>query len=116
MTTTLNNFTVLTVTQLTTSELTLVSSATSEKKFLGAIEVFNTSLSNVEITLWLIPTADTGTTGSGSNESYVRTIPARSSKVISEFQGQIVDFVQKFSGKASVTGVINITVSGSTDT
>ena len=116
MTTTLNNFTVLTTTQLTDSEETLASAGSSDKKFLGAIEVFNTSNSNVEITFWLMLTTDVGTTGEGSNEKYVRTIPARSEKVISAFYGQVIDNNMKFSGKADTAGVVNIVVSGTTET
>ena len=97
MTTTLNNFN---VSQLTDAEVAIVSASSSEKKFIGAIEVFNTSTDNVEITLWLMAAATVGTTGLGSNERYVKTIPARRSLVIFDFQGQVVDNSMKLSGKA----------------
>ena len=113
MTTTLNNFK---QGQLTSSEVSLVLSTASEKRFLGAIEVFNTSDSNVEIVFWLMLTVTVGTTGAGSNEKYSRTIPARTSRVIMDFQGQVVDNNMKFSGKASETLVVNYTISGTTET
>ena len=113
MTTSLKNFG---QGQLTASEVDLVSSSSSEKKFLGAIQVFNTSASNVEITFWLMLTATTGTTGSGGNQKYVRTIPAGTSRTIMDFQGQVIDNSMKFSGKANTASVINYTISGTTET
>ena len=102
--------------QLTDSEVNLVSSTSSEKKFLGAIQVFNTGTSNLEITFWLMATATTGTTGAGGNQKYVRTIPAGTSRTIMDFQGQVIDNDMKFSGKASTTALVNYTISGTTET
>ncbi len=102
--------------QLTASEVTLVSSSSSEKKFMGAIQIFNTSTSNVEVTFWLMLAATSGTTGSGGNQKYVRTIPAGTSRAIMDFQGQVIDNSMKFSGKAGTTAVINYTISGTTET
>ena len=102
--------------QLTDSEVALVSSSSSEKKFLGAIYLFNTGTSRTDITFWLMNTADTGATGSGSNEKYCRTIPARGRLTIMELQGQVVDNDMKFSGKAGTTGLVNYTISGTTET
>lgn len=114
MATTLDQFTI--ETQLTASEASLVTSGSSEKKFLGALQIFNTSSSSVEVTFWLINTATTGTTGSSSNESMAKTIGARSSIRLMDFAGQVVDNSQKFSGKADTAGVVNIRVSGTTET
>ena len=113
MTTSLKNFG---QGQLTASEVTLVSSTSSEKKFMGAIQIFNTSTSNIEITFWLMLTATTGTTGVGGNQKYVRTIPAGTSRTIMDFQGQVIDNSMKFSGLASTTAVVNYPISGTTET
>ena len=102
--------------QLTDSEVALVSATSSEKKFLGAIQVFNTGTSNVEITFWLMDTVTVGTTGVGGNQKYVRTIPAGTSRTIMDFQGQVVDNDMKFSGKAGTTALVNYTISGTTET
>lgn len=114
MATALSNFTI--ETQLTASEVSLVLSGSTERKFLGAIQAFNTSSSRVEVTFWLINDGTTGTTGSGGNQSMVKTIPAGSSLRIMDFAGQVVDRSMKFSGKASVASVINIRISGTTET
>ena len=100
MTTTLKNFG---QGQLTDSEIALVSSSSSEKKFMGAIQLFNTSTVNIEVTFWLMLTATIGTTGVGGNQKYVRTIPAGTSRTIMDFQGQVIDNNMKFSGEASTT-------------
>ena len=113
MTTSLKNFG---QGQLTASEVALVSSTSSEKKFLGAIYLFNTDTTEAEITFWLMLTTTTGTTGIGSNEKYVRTIPAKGRLTIMDFQGQVIDNSMKFSGKASTTAVVNYTISGTTET
>jgi len=102
--------------QLAASEVSLVESSSSEKKFMGAIQLFNTSTSNIEVTFWLMAAVDTGTTGSGGNQKYVRTIPAGTSRAIMDFQGQVIDNSMKFSGKAGTASVINYTISGTTET
>ena len=102
--------------QLTDSEVALVSSSSSEKKFLGAIQVFNTGTVETEITFWLMATATTGTTGVSGNQKYVRTIPPKISRTIMDFQGQVIDNDMKFSGKTSVDALVNYTISGTTET
>lgn len=114
MATTLDQFTA--ETKLTAIEASLVTSGASEKKFLGSVQLFNTSTSAVEVTLWLINTATTGTTGSGGNQSLVKTIAAGSSIRLMDFAGQVVDNSMKFSGKADTASVVNIRVSGTTET
>ena len=113
MTTSLKNFG---QGQLTASEVALVSSSSSEKKFLGAIYLFNTDTTETVVTFWLMDTATVGTTGSGSNEKYSRTLPARGRMTIMDFQGQVIDNSMKFSGLASTTAVVNYTISGTTET
>ena len=114
MAVTLNSFT--SETQLPTTELSLVSSSSSETKFLGSIYMFNTSASNVEVTLWLNQSATTGTTGSGSNVAFVGTIPSQSGKKITLLGSQVVGASMKLSGKASVASVVNAFISGTTET
>ena len=111
---TLNQFTV--ETQLSTSEVSLVAAGSSEKKFLGAIQLFNTSASEVEFTFWLINTATTGTTGSGGNQSMVKTVPAGASLRVMDFAGQVLGNSMKFSGKDDTGGVVNIRIAGTTET
>jgi len=114
MTTTLNNF--ISEAQLTTSEVTLISTGASEKKFIGMATVTNTSASNVEVTLWRILTATTGTTGSGGNWTWRKTIPAGVTVIIDKIMGQVLGGSMKISGLADVESVINIDVSGTTET
>ena len=114
MTTALNSF--VSETQLTTSEATIVSTTSSEKKFIGMATVTNTSTSNVEVTLWRILTATTGTTGSGGNWSWKKTIPANSTLRIDKIMGQVLGAEMKISALADTAAVINIDISGTTET
>lgn len=110
MATTLENF--LSETQLSTSEATLISTSSTEKRFIGNVTVTNTSAINVDVTFWRIASAGTGTTGSGGNWIINQTIPAgatvRMDKIISHSLGPSM----KISGKASVAAVINVDASG----
>lgn len=114
MTTTLNSF--VSETQLTLAEVTLVSCSSSEKKFIGMGTVTNTSALNVEVTLWRILTATTGTTGSGGNWFWRKTIGAGQTVRIDKLLGQVLGNSMKLSGLAGTTGVINIDISGTTET
>ena len=113
MTTTLNNF--VSETQLTTSEVTLTSTLSSEKKFIGMATVTNTTDANVEVTLWRIATATTGTTGSGGNWIWKKSIPAGVTVTIDKIMGHVLGGSMKISGLAGVAGVINIDISGTTE-
>ena len=114
MTTTLNNF--VSETQLTTSEATLVSTSSSEKKFIGAATITNTSSSSVEVTFWRMLTATTGTTGSGGNWFVKKTIPANQTERLDKLLGQVLGGSMKISGLASVASVVNVDISGTTET
>ena len=114
MTTTLNSF--VSETQLTTSEVTLVDSSISEKKFIGAATITNTSTSPVQVTFWLILTATTGTTGSGGNWFIVKTIPASQTERLDKLLGQVIDNSMKVSALADTASVINVNISGTTET
>ena len=114
MTTTLNNF--VSETQLTTSEASLTTTGIGEKKFIGAATVTNTSTSNVTVTLWRIGSAVTGTTGSGGNQFLVKTIGAGATERLDRLLGQVLGESMKISALASVTGVVNIDISGTTET
>ena len=114
MTTTLSNFT--SETQLTTSEVSMLSTSTTEKKFIGMATVTNTSASNVEVTLWRLATTTTGTTGSGGNWIYKKTIPANATERIDKIMGHVLGNNMKISALAETALVINIDISGTTET
>jgi hypothetical protein len=114
MTTTLNSF--ASETQLTASEATIVSTTSSEKKFIGMATVTNTSTSNVEVTVWRMLTATTGTTGSGGNWVWKKTIPANSTERIDKIMGHVLGNSMKISALAGTASVINIDISGTTET
>ena len=114
MTTTLSNFT--SETQLTASEVSMLSTTSSEKKFIGMATVTNTSSSNVEVTLWRLATTTTGTTGSGGNWIYRKTIPANATERIDKIMGHVLGNSMKISALASTASVINIDISGTTET
>jgi hypothetical protein len=112
--TTLNSF--VSETQLTGSESTLVSTNTTEKKFIGKMTLTNTSTSNVEVTLWRIASTTTGTTGSGGNWIFKETIPAGKVVTVDKLQGHVLGVSMKISGLAGTASVINVDVSGTTET
>jgi hypothetical protein len=114
MTTTLSNFS--SETQLTASESTIVSTTSSEKKFIGMATVSNTSTSNVEVTLWRLASATTGTTGSGGNWIWKKTIPANTTERIDKIMGHVLGNSMKVSALASTASVVNIDISGTTET
>ena len=114
MTTTLANFT--SETQLTTSEVSMVSTTSSEKKFIGAFVLTNTATTNVEVTVWRVATTTTGTTGVGGNWIYRKTIPAGQSMRVDAVMGQSLGNTMKISALASAASVINIDISGTTET
>jgi hypothetical protein len=114
LTTTLENF--ASETQLAVTESTLVSTNSSEKRFVGKCTVTNTSASNVQVTLWRLATATTGTTGSGGNWIFRETIPAGKSVTIDKLQGHVLGNSMKISGLADTASVINVDISGTTET
>lgn len=114
MTTTLTNFT--SETQLTTSEAVMLSTASTEKKFVGMATVTNTSDSNVEVTLWRLLTATTGTTGSGGNWIWKKTIPANATERVDKIMGHVLGGSMKISALADTASVINVDISGTTET
>ena len=114
MTTTLNNFS--SETQLTASEATIESTTSSEKKFIGMATVTNTSESNVEVTVWRMLTATTGTTGSGGNWIWKKTIPANTTERIDKIMGHVLGNSMKISALAGTASVVNIDISGTTET
>lgn len=113
-TTTLKRFAVSI--QLTTTAAQLATTGSSEKAFIGKVTVTNTSSSNVEVTLWSLATATTETSGSGGNWIYRRTIPAGRTIPIDALIGHALGNSQKISGLASVANVVNINISGTTET
>lgn len=114
MTTTLSNFT--SETQLTASEAVMVSTSSSEKKFIGMATVTNTSTSDIDVTVWRLLTATTGTVGSGGNWIWGKTIPAKSTERIDKIMGHVLGANMKISALASTANVINIDISGTTET
>lgn len=114
MTTTLTNFT--SETQLTTSAANLVSTTSSEKKFIGKATFTNTSTSNVEVTIWRLLTASSETTGSGGNWLVRKTIPAGTTWECYEIMGHSLGNSMSISALADTASVINADISGTTET
>lgn len=114
MTTTLNNF--ASETKLTASEAIITQTASSEKKFLGMATLTNTSTDNIEVTVWRLAAITTGTTGSGGNWIYKKTIPANATERIDKIMGHVLGNSMKISALASTAGVVNIDISGTTET
>jgi len=114
MTTILSDFT--SETQLAVTETTLVSTNSSEKKFIGMATVTNTSTNNIEVTIWRLDDTTTGTTGSGGNWLWKKTIPANKTEIVDKLLGHVLGNSQKISGLAGTASVVNIDISGKTET
>ena len=110
--TTLNNF--ASAVQLSSSTTTLVSTGASETKFLGNVTLTNTSSSNVEVTLWRLPTATSETSGSGGNWIFKKTIPPGLTKVVG-LPSHVLGPSMKLSGLAATASVVNFDASGTTE-
>ena len=116
MATTLSNFT--SETQLTTSEVALVSTTAtaSQKKLIGMATVTNTSDTAVEVTVWRLAVDTIGTTGSGGNWLWKQTIYPYSTVRIDKIITHVLDSSMKISALADTAGVINIDISGTSET
>ena len=114
MATSFENFT--SETQIGTTATVLMSTTSSEKKFIGNATVTNTSSSNVEVTIWRILTATTATDGSGGNWIWKETIPAKKTVRISKITGHVLGNSMKIEAIAGTASVINADLSGTTET
>ena len=114
MATTLDNFT--SETQIAATATVLVSTTSSEKKFIGNATLTNTSSSNVEVTLWRILSATTATDGSGGDWLWKETIPANKTVRINKLIGHVLGGVMKIEAIAGTASVINADLSGTTET
>ena len=113
MTATLANFT--SETQLGVTDSQLVSTSTSETKFIGKATVTNTSTSNVEVTIWRILTATTATEGSGGNWLIRETIPAGRTVPLTKLMQHVLGPTMAIKAKADTASVVNIDISGTTE-
>jgi len=87
-----------------------------KRKFIGMATVTNTSTSNIEVTLWRLDDTTTGTTGSGGNWLWKKTIPANKTEIVDKLLGHVLGNSQKISGLAGTASVVNIDISGKTET
>ena len=114
MPTSINNFT--SEKQLTTAALAMVSSGASDVRFIGKATVTNTSILNVEVTVWRLLTATTPTTGSGANWIWKETIPAGKTVRIDKIEGHVLGRSMSIFALAATTLVINFDCSGMIET
>lgn len=100
--------------QLTAVATTSFSNGSTEQKFVGDILYTNTSVSNVEITLWILQNATTATEGSGGNWFLRKTIAA--GKTLEVSAGMVLNTDMKWAAKADTASVVNENISGITET
>lgn len=112
--TTLNSL--ITTTQLTDAEVTMFSTSATEKKFIGNVTLTNTSTANVQVTIWKLPTATAGTTGSSGNWIFRKTIAAGETHKVQVLSGKVLEVSEKLSALAATTLVVNFDASGTTET
>ena len=113
MTATLANFT--SETQLGVTDSQLVSTSTSETKFIGKATFTNTSASAIEVTVWRLATATTATTGSGGNWLDKRTIQAGKVWECDKLLGHVLGNSMQVRAVAGTANVINADLSGVTE-
>ena len=99
--------------QLTTTVTTSVSTADNESKFLGDIAYTNTSLSRVEVTIWLLDGTIAATEGSGGNWLERRGIAP--GKTWNVNPGKVLSPSMKWAAKADAGAVVNEFISGVTE-
>lgn len=99
-------------TQLTTTEASMVESSSAEKKFLGKVTCTNTHSSSVIVTLWLVPT---GTTLTTSNYTDKKSMQAGEVCDFPKTQTHVVDNEMTLYASADVDSVVNILISGVTE-
>lgn len=113
MSTTLKSFAA--ATQLTTSEQTLASTGSTEKAFIGKVTFTNTSAAAVEVTVWILAAATTGTTGSGGNWKAKRTLQPNEEWDAIKTAGHVLGNSMKVSALAGTGAVINSYISGTVE-
>jgi hypothetical protein len=112
MATELSNFT--SETQIGTTT-TLVSTTSTEKKFIGKAVLTNTSTSAVEVTIWRLLTSTTPTSGSGGNWLDKRTIQPGKIWIVDSLTGQALGNSMSVKATAGTASVVNANLSGAVE-
>lgn len=112
MTTSLTSFS--TAIQLDGTAQTLVSAASTEKKYIGKAVFTNTSASNVTVTVWKLASSATPTEGSGGNWLDQEIIAPNQIWHCDAIEGQGLGNSEIFVAKASTASVVNFNSSGIT--
>lgn len=101
--------------QLDGTTETLVSSSTTQIKYIGKAVFTNTSASNVTVTVWKLATATTETEGSGGNWLDSKVIAPNKTWHCTAIEGQSLGNSEKLSAKAGTASVVNVSISGTTE-
>ena len=109
----LTNFT--SETQVGTGSTSLVSTTSSEQKFIGKATFTNTSTLPVEITVWRVFTATTPTTGSGGNWLDIKTIQPGKVWECDKLEQHVLGSLMSVFATAGTASVINADLSGVTE-
>ena len=113
MASTLGNFT--SETQLGTSSTSLVSTTSSEVKFIGKATFTNTSASAVEVIVWRVLTATTPAAGSGGNWLDKKTIQPNKVWECDKLEQHSIGNNMSIFATAGAASVINADLSGVTE-
>ena len=103
-------------TQLGVTAENIVTTNASENRFIGKATVTNTSTSNVQVTIWRILTATTATTGSGGNWLIRETIPSGKVVILRDLMQHVLGNSMAIKALADTASVVNIDISGTTET
>ncbi|GAG14205.1 unnamed protein product [marine sediment metagenome] len=93
----------------------LVSTTSTEKKFIGDVEYTNTSVSAIEVTVWRLLTATTATTGSGGNWLAKKTIQPGKVWSCPELRNSTLGISMSVRAIAGTGSVVNANLGGVTE-
>lgn len=113
MTTSLSSFS--TAVQLDGTAQTVISTSSTEKKYIGKAVFTNTSASNVTVTVWRLGASTTPTTGSGGNWIQKRVVAPSETWVCYAVEGQSLGNSEKIVAQAGTASVVNFNSSGTTE-
>lgn len=98
-----------------TSATSLVTTESTESKFITAAVFTNTSSSSVVVTIYRLNSSTTPDSGSGGNKLVSQRIPPGEPWTCTELLSQTLSGSQKIIGIADTAGVVNANISGITD-
>lgn len=87
----------------------------NEQAFIGKALLTNTSISDVDVTIYNLASGETAASGPGGNWCWTGTVPAQKSLTVDELIGTIVSASGNISIVAATADVVNVNISGASE-